>query len=80
MEATACLVDVAVFKTDEGAEAPWRVRFPSASARSDASRRTQRERTLLCLGVPSEEGVVAFVEVVDLGTELGHERATLDLE
>jgi hypothetical protein len=32
MEATACLVDVAVFKTDEGAKAPWRVRFPSASA------------------------------------------------
>jgi len=32
MEATACLVDVAVFKTDEGAKVPWRVRFPSASA------------------------------------------------
>jgi hypothetical protein len=32
MEAIACLVDVAVFKTDEGVKAPWRVRFPSASA------------------------------------------------
>ena len=31
-EATACLVDVTDFKSDEGARVPWRVRFPSASA------------------------------------------------
>jgi hypothetical protein len=32
VEATACLVDVTDFKSDEGARVPWRVRFPSASA------------------------------------------------
>lgn len=45
MEATACLVDVAVFKTDEGAKAPWRVRFPSASAKSVVRK---RGHALLC--------------------------------
>jgi hypothetical protein len=32
VEATACLVDVTDFKSDEGTRVPWRVRFPSASA------------------------------------------------
>ena len=32
MEASGCLVGPSVFKTDEGAKVPWRVRFPSASA------------------------------------------------
>ncbi len=31
-EASECLVGSSVFKTDEGAKVPWRVRFPSASA------------------------------------------------
>ena len=32
-EASGFLVGPSVFKTDEGAQAPWRVRFPSASAK-----------------------------------------------
>ena len=33
-EASECLVGSAVFKTVEGVKAPWRVRFPSASAKA----------------------------------------------
>jgi hypothetical protein len=35
-EAKERLVGSPVFKTGEGAKAPWRVRFPSASAKSAA--------------------------------------------
>ena len=50
MEAIACLVDVAVFKTDEGAKVPWRVRFPSASAERHRGRTCGSDRRLLLLG------------------------------
>ena len=33
-----------VFKTDEGAKVPWRVRFPSASAEMPTARRRWLER------------------------------------
>jgi hypothetical protein len=35
VEASGRLVGPPVFKTGEGAKAPWRVRFPSASAWAD---------------------------------------------
>ena len=38
LEASGCLVGPAVFKTVEGVQTPWRVRFPSASAMLDKAR------------------------------------------
>jgi hypothetical protein len=52
MEATACLVDVTDFKSDEGAKAPWRVRFPSASAEDDQQHTTGDLRLFVVSRVP----------------------------
>gem|GEM_PF-6238618 len=82
MEATACLVDVTDFKSDEGVQAPWRVRFPSASAIT-AHRlppeflAANGERPLF---VSSEQRIVAFVHGIDLVAKLGHDGASFDLK
>lgn len=50
-EASVRLVGTAVFKTDEGARVPWRVRFPSASANSSPAPRGRMNHTTRDTGV-----------------------------